>query len=355
MSGAPLKTAAAFFAFWIAFFPVTVSASTISARIRISVCGNNATEWGEECDVSDLSGQSCQTRGFSAGTLSCDPSCSFDTSLCTTTSGGTGGGPSGGGGGGGGAGGVTVAPVVTQVIFSGRAYPLSKVVVLKDGQIAVSTIAGPDARFEVSLTGLATGNYAFGVYGEDAAGLHSALFSFPVYITNGATTRVSGIFIAPTISADKSEVKRGDNIAIFGRSAPESDVTIAVHSENQFFYKVKADASGAYLYTLNTAVLELGSHSSQAKSSLDEETSPFGKPVGFIVGTKNVTAIPVAPVIKADLNGDGKVNLIDFSIAAYWYQRELTAAVQQIEKNQLNGDGRIDLIDFSIMAYHWSG
>lgn len=353
MSGAPLKTATIFFAFWFAFFPTVASASIISARIRISVCGNSTTEWGEECDVSDLSGQSCQTRGFSAGTLSCDPSCSFNTSLCTTASGGAGGGASGGGGGG--AGGVTVAPVVTQVIFSGRAYPLSKVHVLKDGQVAVSTIAGPDARFEVSLTGLATGNYAFSVYGEDASGQRSALFSFPVYITNGATTRVSGIFIAPTISADKSEVKRGDNIAIFGRAAPESEVTLAVHSENEFYYNVKADASGAYLYTLNTAALEIGSHSSQAKAALHEEVSPFGNTVSFVVGTKNVTAIPVAPVSKGDLNGDGKVNLIDFSIAAYWYQRELSIAFQEIEKRELNGDGKVNLVDFSILAYHWSG
>ncbi|MFA5853948.1 MAG: dockerin type I repeat-containing protein [Patescibacteria group bacterium] len=350
MSRVLARFSALIFAVWLVVFPVVTSASTISARIRISVCGNTITEWDEECDVTDLNGQSCQSQGFGGGTLSCDPSCSFDTSLCTTSSGSVGGGATGGGGGG-----ATTVPVVTQVTFSGRAYPLSKVVVLKDGQVAVSTIAGPDARFEVSLTGLATGNYAFGIYGEDATGLHSALFSFPVYITNGATTRVSGIFIAPTISADKSEVKRGDNIAIFGRTAPNSEVTLAVNSENELFYSVNADATGAYLYTLNTAVLEAGSHSTQAKSALEEEASPFGKTVGFVVGTKNVTALPDVVGVKGDVNGDGKVNLVDFSIVAYWYQRELSAEFRVVEKEQLNGDGKVNLVDFSIMAYHWSG
>jgi hypothetical protein len=58
---------------------------------------------------------------------------------------------------------------------------------------------------------------------------------------------------------------------------------------------------------------------------------------------------------KADLNCDGRVNLVDFSIAAYWYKRPLNDAFKAIEKDRLNGDGKIDLIDFSIMAYYWTG
>ena len=58
---------------------------------------------------------------------------------------------------------------------------------------------------------------------------------------------------------------------------------------------------------------------------------------------------------KADLNGDCKVNLIDFSIAAYWYRRALSVDFAKIEREQLNVDGKVNLIDFSIMAYHWTG
>jgi hypothetical protein len=46
---------------------------------------------------------------------------------------------------------------------------------------------------------------------------------------------------------------------------------------------------------------------------------------------------------------------VDFSIAAYWYKRTLSADFKKIEKERLNGDGKIDLTDFSIMAYYWSG
>ena len=77
--------------------------------------------------------------------------------------------------------------------------------------------------------------------------------------------------------------------------------------------------------------------------------------VNFEVGTKNITKGPAKCPIKADLNNDCKVNLIDFSIAAYWYKRPLSDAFKNVEKLELNGDGKITLTDFSIMAYYWTG
>ena len=258
--------------------------------------------------------------------------------------------PSGGGGGG-----YTPPTVVTQVIFVGRAYPLSRVGVLKDGQLAITTIAGPDANFSISLTGLSSGNYIFAVFGEDNQGRRSSLFTFPVSITAGATTKISGIFIAPTIDVDKSEVKRGDNIAIFGQSAPNSEVTISINSDEEFFSKVGSDEDGIYLYNFDTSVLKIGQHCTKSKAALNEEISSFGKSVGFLVGTKNITKAETAKCSKADLNCDGRVNLVDFSIAAYWYKRTISAEFAVKEKERLNGDGKIDLVDFSIVAYYWTG
>jgi hypothetical protein len=256
------------------------------------------------------------------------------------------------GGGGGGGGGVYVPPQPqTMVNFSGRAYPLSKVVVLKDGQIAISTIAGSDARFEISLTGLATGDYIFAVYGEDNKGIRSSLFTFPVYITSGATTKVSGIFISPTIAVDKSEVKRGDNIAIFGQSVPNGEITISVNSDEKLFNKIKADASGAYLYNFDTSLIDTGQHLTKSKAALDGEISTFSKAIGFLVGTKNILAqLPTKTPLKGDSNNDSRVNLVDFSIAAYWYKRASPPV-----SVDLNKDGKVDLVDFSIMAYYWTG
>ena len=68
-------------------------------------------------------------------------------------------------------------PASTGAIFSGMAYPGSKVFLLKDGQVAASTIAGGDAHFKISLMGLSSGDFIFLVYAEDTAGRRSTLFT----------------------------------------------------------------------------------------------------------------------------------------------------------------------------------
>lgn len=261
--------------------------------------------------------------------------------------------PSGGGGGGGGGG----APVGgASATFRGRAFPLSDVSLFRDGQFVATTKSGPDANFEISLGSLTPGLYNFGVNSTDNTGRQSLIQTFPVTLTGSASVVVSGIFIAPSISVDKQVVKQGDNIAIFGQSVPNAKVTIAVNSEQQIFAQAPTDKSGAYLYNLDTAPLELGGHTAKSKAALSNEVSPFGPTAGFKVGSENILADLKAKKCpaKGDLNGDCKVNLVDFSIAAYWYKRPLSTTFLSLEKTKLNGDGKLNLTDFSIMAYYWS-
>ncbi|MFA6585589.1 MAG: hypothetical protein WCS86_00280 [Candidatus Paceibacterota bacterium] len=286
-------------------------------------------------------------RSFTAGLLLSESAIVSATPVATII-------PPPGGGGGGGGGGVP-PPAQTGVIFSGRAYPLSKVSFLKDGQLALSTIAGPDSNFTGSLTNLSAGNYNFSVYGEDKNGLRSTPFSFQVFVTSGATTNISGIFIAPTIAVDKSEVKKGDNIAIFGQSAPSSEIVISINSAQEFFNSAASDNNGIYLHNFDTSVLELGNHSTKSKALKNGEISSFSNIVGFIVGTKNILAKAPEKSDKCDLNEDGRCNLVDFSIAAFWYKKPLSEEFKLREKKHLNGDGKVDLVDFSIMAFYWTG
>ncbi|MBI5221904.1 MAG: hypothetical protein HY980_00170 [Candidatus Magasanikbacteria bacterium] len=253
-----------------------------------------------------------------------------------------------GGGGGGGSGGIIAT--VTSVNFSGRAYPKSTVTLLKDAQIAGTTIAGTDANFQISISSLSSGNYIFSLYGEDSKGVRSSLLTFPTSVTSGVTTYVSGIFIAPTIAVDKSEVKRGDNIAIFGQSVPNGDITIGVNSDEEFFNKTKAGQNGAYLLYFDTSPLAVEQHFVRSKAASNDAVSSFSKSISFVVGTKNIAANAPKTVEKGDINGDKRVNLVDFSIVAYWYKRPSPPA-----SSDLNGDGKVNLIDFSIMAFYWTG
>lgn len=280
-------------------------------------------------------------------------STSSDEASATTSAGSTGGGGSGGGGGGGGGGGSggnSVPPPTTSVTLIGRAYPGSDVTVLKDGSVAGSSRVGTDGQFSISISNLSGGNYIFSVYGEDKNGYRSSLSTFPISITAGAATQVSGIFIAPTIGADKVEVKRGETITLFGQSAPESQITLTVSSDEEHFGTAKADKDGVYLYAFNTGVLEDGDHTARSKSALSGAVSQQSAPLAFKVGDKTVLAAKTTKAGKSDVSGDGKVNLIDFSVLAYWYKRSAPPA-----KVDLNGDGKVTLVDFSIMAYNWSG
>jgi len=320
---------------------------TATSTMVVSICGNGKIENGEICDPpnSVVSNKTCQSLGYLGGTLYCNLSCDgYNTSYCI----------SGGGGGGGGSSGypppTTILSGNGQVNFTGKAYPKSTVTLLKDAQIVATTIAGSDANFQISLSNITPGSYIFSVYSEDNRGNRSSLLTFPLSVTQGVTTNVSGIFIAPTIDVDKAEVKKGEVLKIFGQAIPNSDITVIINSDEEIYGKTKADKTGVYLYNLDTVQLDLGDHLAKSRATLEEEISPLSKVVSFKVGDKTVLKTKTGRCVKADLNCDGRVNLVDFSIAAYWYKRPSPP------KNvDLNGDGKVDLIDFSIMAYYWTG
>ena len=47
-----------------------------------SNCGNGVVDQGEDCDGTDLNGQTCADLGYGGGDLSCTDQCQFDTSQC---------------------------------------------------------------------------------------------------------------------------------------------------------------------------------------------------------------------------------------------------------------------------------
>jgi hypothetical protein len=290
---------------------------------------------------------SSSTNVFITATVCATNPCPDSNTGGNTGGGNTGGGSSGGGGGGGG--GSTV--IATTVNFSGMGYPSSRVVILQDGVQAITTVADPNANFSASLSGIAAGSYMFSIYTTDKDGHHSVSFSFPVSVTAGSVVNIGGIILAPTIDVDKAEVKRGDNETIFGFAVPNSKINISVHSETEHVVSTTASATGAYLYNFDTTPLEYGGHNAQSRSILADKVSAQTDPVSFKVSTENKLKTPGCGSLVGDVNCDNKVNLIDFSILAYWYKNGGV-----IPKNvDLNSDGKVTLVDFSIMAYHWTG
>jgi hypothetical protein len=94
-------------------------------------------------------------------------------------------------------------------------------------------------------------------------------------------------------------------------------------------------------------------HDAKSKSSHSGQISGFGQSVNFAVLAKNAPIEELPPEdacgLSGDLNGDCRVNLVDFSILAYWYKRPNPPAKMDIKK-----DKKIDLADFSILASQWT-
>jgi hypothetical protein len=57
-------------------------ASTALAGKPNAVCGNGIAEPGEGCDGTDLRGATCESEGFTGGTLACTSTCKVDESGC---------------------------------------------------------------------------------------------------------------------------------------------------------------------------------------------------------------------------------------------------------------------------------
>ncbi|WP_437566284.1 S1 family peptidase [Sorangium sp. So ce542] len=53
-----------------------------SGGSTVQVCNDGAREGDEECDGTDLAGQTCRSLGFNAGTLHCSSTCKLDKSQC---------------------------------------------------------------------------------------------------------------------------------------------------------------------------------------------------------------------------------------------------------------------------------
>lgn len=314
------------------------SSITITAFIP-SVCGNEVVDSGEECDGSNLNNKTCVSLDYASGDLTCQD-CFFDTSDCVAfpeapppsrpTTGGAASFP---------------AP---SVIFRGKAYPLSDVFLIKNSQLVSVAKADINANFEINLLIPAAGIYSFGLWAEDSQGFRSSVETLTVNVPSGAITIVSGILLPATMVLDKSEVRSGDVLRIFGQSAPEAKILISIG-----FYqrKTKADASGVWNYILDTGGFGYGDYLVSVRSVFQEAVSNFSQSLFFKIGEKNVfTEAIIKYPIKGDFNNDFRVNLIDFSILAYYHQRPSPPL-----HLDLNADGKIDLVDFSIMAFYWTG
>jgi hypothetical protein len=238
-------------------------------------------------------------------------------------------------------GGISFIPA--KIIFEGRAYPNAFLTLLKNNSVVATFFAEPSGLFKKELTGIRGGTYTFGIFAEDTAGRESTTLSFTIGILAGTVTHISGIFISPTIDLFPSQIERGSGIDIFGQVFPGSQVNIFIFPE-EILRETFADSQGKWFYELDTSPLREREYSVRAKAFFGEgEQSPFSQTIPFLIITPKCQG--------ADLNFDGLVDIVDFSILMYFWH--LTSPENICA--DINQDGIVDLVDFSIMMYQWTG
>ena len=240
---------------------------------------------------------------------------------------------------GGGAGAPSPVAYATAV-FKGKAYPEAFVTILKDGMVAATFEVPSTGYFSKSLTGLPAKIYTFGIWAEDIKGRKSLTLNYSISLIGGMTTTME-IFLPPTFELDNVEAEQGKDLGMAGQTFPLSNLNIFA---NGLAKKTSADEKGDWSYKLDTTILALGTHTAKVQSQTDEgEQSPFSQTLSFSVSP------PKCP--GADLNQDGKVNIIDFSILLYFWGQTKPANICA----DINRDGIVNLVDFSIMMYQWTG
>jgi len=294
-------------------------ADVVTTSIYIAICGNGIVEPGEECDDgNNVSGDGC------------DASCKIEVAPPPPPAGGV----------------YVPPPVPTKVILQGKAYPDSDIHILKDGKEISITKADSKADFKKEIENITPGIYTFSLWAEDKDGIKSITFSLTFRVIANTITTVSGIFLPPTIDVDKTTLRRGEILNIFGQTVPEVEVNVHILSL-EIIKKVQSDEIGAWLLAFNTQPLDEGSHIAKSRFQLNEkEKSGFGRALNFYIGE---VVVPFEEIcLRADFNKDGRVNLVDFSIFLCWWEKDNP-------QYDLNQNGKVDLADFSILLVCWTG
>ncbi len=250
-------------------------------------------------------------------------------------------------------GGVGPFPDGSSVLYlagfelSGWAPSGSTVTILKDGVVARTAQASSDGLFETTIDRLERGVYTFAAYARDSGGRTTASYTTTLTLESGTNNRVSDILLSPTLGAI-TEPQLGKDLSLTGESIPGSTVRVIVWRKigsllSQVSATNASTTDGQWRETVPGSRISDGSYVIQARGEVEDKVSPLSPPLILGLGERAPSTTG-----STDINGDGKVNLTDFSIM-------LSAWLTSDAESDFNADGTVNLADFSILLFNWTG
>lgn len=341
-----------------------------TTTVNLSICGNMIVDDGEECDVIG------ETGAYSTTIIGrqCDVDCEFGpycgdailqtthaeecddgnnddgdfcSAECTVEPAGSGGGGTSGGGSGG-SGGSTTDLGDTQISITGRGFPGQTVHVILDAREVGTVRADGTGRFDFA-TDASPGTVSMGFWSLDANRNRSITYNTTFDVTQGAITNVNSVLIPPTLVADKTTINPGDTIIFSGQTIPNTKVEVHIDASAKILTTTSGQ-NGQWTVAYVTTGLSAKEHTARARFILGSGTltteSSFSTTLQLFVGVEGKAATP------SDLNRDGGINLIDFSILIFWWG---TPGGNSDPKADISGNGKVGLEDFSILLFNWTG
>ena len=357
----------------IAGVPSVVSSQSpvyATTTLTISVCGNFTVDAGEQCDVPGETGVYSQTIVGRQCTTNCvfGPYCGdgilqsfygeecddgnndnadFCSAICKIEPAGSGGGGSSGGNSGGG-GGSPRKLGNTVISVTGRAYPLRTINFLLDSVSVGAVRSDANGNFEFS-TGSSPGTATLSIWAYDVNNTRSITLNNTFDVTQGAVTNLNSVILPPTLIVKNPNVNPGDKVTFSGQSVPNSTVELHVDKSSPI-ETTKAAADGRWSIIFDTTKVSIAEHLMRARTVLG--TPPLTSQSNFSSSLQLFVGVEGKPTTPSDLNRDGFVNLIDFSILIFWWQ---TNGGDSNPSADINGNGKVGLEDFSILLYNWTG
>lgn len=344
--------------------------SISTTTVEVSICGDALVNAGEECDVpaetgvysTTILGRQCGVNclfGPYCGDAKlqtvydeeCDDGNNTDNDFCaadcTTEFAASGGGTSGAGGSSGG-GGSNTQLGNTQVTIQGKGYPNVTVTVLIDAVIVGTVRTNSRGEFTFT-TDTDPGTASLSFWANDSQGTRSALVNTTFEVTQGAVTNLDGILIPPTIRVGNININPGDIVVLSGQTVPNVTVEISIDNGKKIL-TTTSDVSGNWSTEFDSRTVSVNTHTVKARfvtgtNNLKTE-STYGTSLSLNVGVEGKATS------NSDLNRDGKVNLIDFSILIFWWG---TPGGNSNPPADINQNAKVGLEDFSILLFNWTG
>jgi hypothetical protein len=193
------------------------------------------------------------------------------------------------------------------------------------------------------------GTASFSFWASDSSGTRSSTFTTTFDVTQGAVTNVNGILVPPTIRTTTAQVNPGATITLEGQTVPSATVEISIDNEARLL-TTTSDVTGKWTVELNTSGLSVSTHTAKARfiegSGTLKRESTYGTSLSLFIGVEGKATS------NSDLNRDGKVNLVDFSILVFWWG---TPGGNSNPPADINSNAKVGLEDFSILLFNWSG